>query len=99
MLFISHHSKIYMPIPFFSSIYFSGVDLEKINDCVGDPDADVENRVLKAEQDLQVSFLKCKKTKTITVFFFVHFFRSLCCFMIVLHFVPTLVSDWQRVSG
>ncbi|CAL5192481.1 unnamed protein product [Lathyrus oleraceus] len=31
-----------------------GVDLEKINDCVGDPDADVENRVLKAEQDLQI---------------------------------------------
>ncbi|CAI8612943.1 unnamed protein product [Vicia faba] len=31
-----------------------GVDLEKINACVGDPDADVENRVLKAEQDLQI---------------------------------------------
>ncbi|XP_077253450.1 vacuolar-sorting receptor 6-like [Tasmannia lanceolata] len=28
--------------------------LEKVKQCMGDPDADVENQVLKAEQDLQV---------------------------------------------
>lgn len=28
--------------------------LEKIKKCIGDPDADVENQVLKTEQELQV---------------------------------------------
>ncbi|KAL3833827.1 hypothetical protein ACJIZ3_008563 [Penstemon smallii] len=31
-----------------------GLPIEKINKCIGDPDADVENEVLKNEQDLQV---------------------------------------------
>ncbi|KAM0941161.1 putative EGF-like calcium-binding domain, PA domain, Thioredoxin-like superfamily [Dioscorea sansibarensis] len=31
-----------------------GVDIRKVNDCVGDPDADKENPVLKAEQDAQI---------------------------------------------
>ncbi|XP_066395522.1 vacuolar-sorting receptor 1-like [Miscanthus floridulus] len=31
-----------------------GLDIEKINKCVGDPDADKENPVLKAEQDAQI---------------------------------------------
>ncbi|KAL3715294.1 hypothetical protein ACJRO7_007083 [Eucalyptus globulus] len=31
-----------------------GVDLEKINQCIGDPDADKDNPVLKAEQDAQI---------------------------------------------
>ncbi|XP_029120581.1 vacuolar-sorting receptor 1 [Elaeis guineensis] len=31
-----------------------GVDLKKINKCIGDPDADEENPVLKAEQDAQI---------------------------------------------
>ncbi|KAE9591936.1 putative EGF-like calcium-binding domain, PA domain, complement Clr-like EGF [Lupinus albus] len=31
-----------------------GFDLKKIKDCVGDPHADVENPVLKAEQDAQI---------------------------------------------
>jgi len=48
--------KIFLPP--FQSIYFTGADLKKIKDCVGDPHADVENPVLKAEQDAQVSFLK-----------------------------------------
>lgn len=34
---------------------FIGVDLKKVDDCVGDPEADVDNQVLKAEQDAQVS--------------------------------------------
>lgn len=34
---------------------FTGVDLKKINKCIGDPDADEENPVLKSEQDAQVS--------------------------------------------
>ncbi|KAJ0985414.1 hypothetical protein J5N97_003770 [Dioscorea zingiberensis] len=31
-----------------------GVDIRKVNDCVGDPEADKENPVLKAEQDAQI---------------------------------------------
>lgn len=31
-----------------------GVDLKKIDECIGDPEADVENPILKAEQDAQV---------------------------------------------
>ncbi|KAJ8461096.1 hypothetical protein OPV22_034022 [Ensete ventricosum] len=31
-----------------------GIDLNKINKCMGDPDADEENAVLKAEQDAQI---------------------------------------------
>uniref|UniRef100_A0A0E0EG82 Uncharacterized protein n=1 Tax=Oryza meridionalis TaxID=40149 RepID=A0A0E0EG82_9ORYZ len=31
-----------------------GLDLERINKCVGDPEADEENPVLKAEQDAQI---------------------------------------------
>lgn len=34
---------------------FTGIDLEKINKCIGDSDADEENPVLKAEQDAQVT--------------------------------------------
>lgn len=40
---------------------FSGIDLgvgipvEKINKCMGDPEADTENEVLKIEQELQVN--------------------------------------------
>ena len=32
----------------------TGLDVEKVNKCVGDPDADEENEILKAEQDAQV---------------------------------------------
>lgn len=31
-----------------------GVDLKKINDCVGNPEADEDNPILKAEQDAQI---------------------------------------------
>ncbi|XP_039126895.1 vacuolar-sorting receptor 6-like [Dioscorea cayenensis subsp. rotundata] len=31
-----------------------GLPLEKVKECMGDPEADVENRVLKSEQELQV---------------------------------------------
>uniref|UniRef100_A0A453I5R0 Vacuolar sorting receptor thioredoxin-like domain-containing protein n=2 Tax=Aegilops tauschii subsp. strangulata TaxID=200361 RepID=A0A453I5R0_AEGTS len=31
-----------------------GLDLDKINKCVGDPEADEENPILKAEQDAQI---------------------------------------------
>ncbi|KAI3991569.1 hypothetical protein MKX01_040579 [Papaver californicum] len=31
-----------------------GVDLKKVDACIGDPEADVENPVLKAEQDAQI---------------------------------------------
>lgn len=33
-----------------------GIDLNKIKDCIGDPGADMENSILKAEQDAQVEF-------------------------------------------
>jgi len=32
----------------------TGLEMEKINKCIGDPEADVENEILKAEQDAQV---------------------------------------------
>lgn len=35
-------------------IYFTGVDLKKVKDCVGDTNANSENPVLNAEQDAQV---------------------------------------------
>ncbi|XP_024955950.1 vacuolar-sorting receptor 1-like isoform X2 [Citrus sinensis] len=31
-----------------------GVDLKKVDECVGDPEADVDNQVLKTEQDAQI---------------------------------------------
>ncbi|KAL9428607.1 hypothetical protein AB3S75_030567 [Citrus x aurantiifolia] len=31
-----------------------GVDLKKVEECVGDPEADVDNQVLKTEQDAQI---------------------------------------------
>ena len=34
-----------------------GVDLKKIQKCIGNPEADEENAVLKAEQDAQVGLL------------------------------------------
>jgi len=36
------------------SAIFTGLEFEKINKCIGDPKADKENPVLKAEQDAQV---------------------------------------------
>lgn len=38
-------------------VSFTGMDIDKISKCVGDPDADEDNPVLKAEQDAQVSLL------------------------------------------
>lgn len=35
----------------------SGIDLKKVDKCIGDPDADVENPILKAEQESQVCLL------------------------------------------
>jgi hypothetical protein len=35
-----------------------GVNLNKIKDCLGDPNANAENPVLKAEQDAQVGLLE-----------------------------------------
>ena len=37
-----------------SLMCFKGVDLKKVDECIGAPDADVENPVLKAEQEAQV---------------------------------------------
>lgn len=36
-----------------------GVDFKKIQKCIGDPEADVDNPILKAEQDTQVRLLVC----------------------------------------
>lgn len=35
-------------------IYFIGVDLNQVDNCIGDPNADVENPVLSVEQEAQV---------------------------------------------
>ncbi|KAK9167910.1 hypothetical protein Syun_000050 [Stephania yunnanensis] len=37
-----------------SALGLTGLDLKKIDQCIGDPEADVENPVLKAEQDAQL---------------------------------------------
>lgn len=37
---------------------YEGVDVKKIDECIGDPEADVDNPVLKAEQDAQVRSIK-----------------------------------------
>lgn len=34
---------------------FVGVDLKKIDECIGDTEANIDNAVLKAEQDSQVT--------------------------------------------
>jgi hypothetical protein len=50
-----------------SSPFFTGMDNDKINKCVGDPDADEDNPVLKAEQDAQVNLHKLiSHTKFVT---------------------------------
>lgn len=36
--------------------YFIGLDLKKIERCMGDPNADSDNPLLKEEQDAQVIF-------------------------------------------
>ena len=40
-----------------SVIVHSDIDLKKVDKCIGDPDADVENPILKAEQESQVCLL------------------------------------------
>ncbi|KAK9149968.1 hypothetical protein Syun_008277 [Stephania yunnanensis] len=56
-----------------------GLPLEKIKKCMGDPEADVENPVLKAEQELQVfpSFIRRhpKKLNSVNAFNFKSSFR------------------------
>lgn len=42
---------------FFFFYMHSGIDLKKVDKCIGDPEADVENPVLKAEQESQVFLL------------------------------------------
>jgi len=37
-----------------SLTYFTGVDLKKVKDCVGDPTSNLDNPVLNNEQDSQV---------------------------------------------
>lgn len=33
---------------------FEGIDVKQLDKCIGDPDADVDNQVLKSEQEAQV---------------------------------------------
>jgi len=35
---------------------FTGIDSKKLDKCMGDPDADLDNPVLKEEQDAQVNY-------------------------------------------
>lgn len=43
-----------LPHMFIMSICTAGIDVKKVENCVGDPDANEENPVLKGEQDAQV---------------------------------------------
>lgn len=38
-------------------IHTAGIDVKEVEKCVGDPNADVENPILKAEQDAQVHWI------------------------------------------
>lgn len=51
--FLHPYSSQFCFLDFFF-LLFSGLPLDKIKKCIGDPEADVENEVLKAEQVLQV---------------------------------------------
>lgn len=58
--------KMWFPFPLFHfsfswrqyvnllSVYSIDVDIKKVDECIGDPEADVENPVLKTEQEAQV---------------------------------------------
>lgn len=50
--------------------------VDKINECMGDPEADVDNRVLKIEQEMQVILI---------MLFTLHFFKRPLCFIISNH--------------
>lgn len=50
----------------------SDIDLKKVDKCIGDPDADVENPVLKAEQESQVCLLNLGVLKLSIPFCDVH---------------------------
>ena len=39
----------------FDTFHVLGLDVAKIRDCMGNPDADADNVILKREQDAQVS--------------------------------------------
>lgn len=45
---------------------FIGLSTEKIQKCMGDPEADVENEVLNIEQESQVLFIQFNKKLTRT---------------------------------
>lgn len=73
--------------------YFTlGVDLKKVDKCIGDPEADMENPVLKTEQDAQV---KLRKSGFLCEDKFDSFGYSfnLCIFGLMI-----LTSDWKRPS-
>lgn len=77
-------------------MYFIGVDLKKIDECVGDPEADVENQVLKAEQDAQVRLVK---NYLFTVHTHTHTYISSLILRLssIRLYIICLVSDWQRL--
>jgi hypothetical protein len=49
-----HLNKTKHSCSIFHDLHDIGVDMNKIKDCIGDLNADVENPILKAEQDAQV---------------------------------------------
>lgn len=50
----------------FFLLHFEGLDLKEIDKCIGDADADVDNTVLKSEQDAQVRLVTATNIKTTT---------------------------------
>lgn len=95
--------------PLFFHLLFTGVDLKKIKDCVGDPNANVENPVLKAEQEAQVGFLKCKLQTFFMIFLFNYAIMFSCLFCIWFQIgkgsrgdvtiLPTLVINNRQYRG
>lgn len=74
-------------------VYFTGIDLKKVKDCVGDPDANVDNPVLNNEQDSQVCVIR---EYSILLGFFGSLIRPFCwlmnfCFRLVTAIVEMLL--------
>lgn len=88
----------------FFLLHFEGLDPKEIDKCIGDPDADVDNTVLRAEQYAQVRPVTATNIKTATtiiikivacVAFYIHLY---CVVAGNIKYIAILVSDWQRLS-
>lgn len=60
---------------------FVGFDVKQIEKCVGNPEADTDNPVLKAEQDSQVC-VSCRSDRTTLLYFLLDLFELIFTFYV-----------------